>query len=139
VDGFLSEAERNRLTASCDCYVSLHRSEGFGLTMAEAMYLGKPVIATAYSGNMDFMNESNALLVDYDRVPIGEDAGPYGPDGEWADPDLADAARQLRRVFEDAGLAESLAAAAARSIRETHSPERGAAVLARILTGSRDD
>ena len=49
------------MIASCDCYVSLHRSEGLGLTMAEAMYFGKPVIATAYSGNLDFMNDGEQL------------------------------------------------------------------------------
>ena len=52
--------------AACDCYVSLHRAEGFGLTLAEAMAIGKPVIATGYSGNVDFMNDANSYLVDYE-------------------------------------------------------------------------
>jgi glycosyltransferase involved in cell wall biosynthesis len=135
IDGFLDEAERNRLTASCDCYVSLHRSEGFGLTIAEAMHLGRPVIATGYAGNMDFMDPENSLPVAYRRVEIGSDAGPYGPDGEWAEPDLDDAAAKMRRVFEDRAFARLIGEAGARSIRETHSRERGAAVLARILMG----
>src|SRR5213075_3478239 len=59
-DGYLSQTENNTLTALADCYVSLHRSEGFGLTIAEAMALGKPVIATGYSGNIEFTNEDNS-------------------------------------------------------------------------------
>ena len=68
------------MIASCDCYVSLHRSEGFGLTMAEAMYFGRPVIATGYSGNLDFMTEENSYLVPHTLVEIGPDANPYPPD-----------------------------------------------------------
>ena len=94
------------LLRSCDCYVSLHRSEGFGLTMAEAMALGKPVIATAYSGNLDFMTPENAFLVDYvlTRVPAG--CHPYPEGDRWADPDLDSAAACMRRVYEapDEGL-----------------------------------
>ena len=68
IDRSLDQAERDGLMAGCDCYVSLHRSEGFGLTMAEAMAVGKPVIATRYSGNVDFMNDENSYLVDYEIV-----------------------------------------------------------------------
>ena len=66
IDRSLSAAELNGLMAACDCYVSLHRSEGFGLTMAEAMAIGKPVIGTGYSGNVDFMNPENSYLVEYE-------------------------------------------------------------------------
>ena len=66
IDRYMTPSDKNALTATCDCYVSLHRSEGFGLTMAEAMYVGKPVIATGYSGNLDFMTAENGLLVDYE-------------------------------------------------------------------------
>ena len=70
VNGILIEDDLPRddmhaLISLCDVYVSLHRSEGFGLGMAEAMYLGRPVIATAYSGNMDFTTETNSCLVGY--------------------------------------------------------------------------
>jgi glycosyltransferase involved in cell wall biosynthesis len=61
-DGYLSAREKNTMMALCDCYVSLHRAEGFGLTMAEAMALGKPVIATGYSGNLAFMTAENSYL-----------------------------------------------------------------------------
>ena len=76
------------LTASCDCYVSLHRSEGFGLTMAEAMSHGKPVIATGYGGNLDFMTQENSYLVPYELVAVGQDARPYPSTAMWAEPDL---------------------------------------------------
>ena len=70
IDQRLPREELNGLIAACDRYVSLHRSEGLGLTLAEAMMLGKPTIATAYSGNLDFMDENNSLLVGYDLIEI---------------------------------------------------------------------
>jgi glycosyltransferase involved in cell wall biosynthesis len=83
-----------------DCFVSLHRAEGFGLGLAEAMLLGKPVIATRYSGNLDFMGPENSLLVDYERVEIKEDR-PIYPRGEfWAEPSVQHAAAYMREVFE---------------------------------------
>lgn len=122
VDRYLTPADKDALTANCDCYISLHRSEGFGLTMAEAMYLGKPVIATGYSGNLDFMTGENSLLVDYDLVAIGLDAAPYPPDGQWADPNCEHAATLMRRVFDDPAAAAMLGLRAAEDIRRTHSP-----------------
>ena len=78
IDEDYSAEEKNSLLGLCDCYVSLHRSEGLGLTMAEAMGLGKPVIATGYSGNLDFMTAENSYLVDYTMgaVPAGSDPYP---------------------------------------------------------------
>ena len=74
------------LMDACDAYVSLHRSEGLGLTMAEAMLMGKPVVATGYSGNVDFMNDSNSLLVPYQLVTLGREIPPYAAHFEWAEP-----------------------------------------------------
>jgi len=133
IDRYVSFAEKNALAAACDCYVSLHRSEGFGHTLADAMYLGKPVIATAYSGNMDFMTDRNSYLVDYDLVPIGEGSDPYPPTGEWAEPDLEHAASLMRRVFEDQEEAGERGRRAAADIRRTHSPEAAGRVIARRL------
>jgi len=82
----------------CDCYVSPHRSEGFGLTIATAMYYGKPVIATGYSGNMDFTNEENAFLIDYSLMPVAEEAGEYRKNYAWAEPCTADLVRLLKEV-----------------------------------------
>ena len=122
VDRYLDSTDKDALTANCDCYVSLHRSEGFGLTMAEAMYLGKPVIATGYSGNLDFMTDDNSLLVDHDLVAIGPDAAPYPPEGEWAEPSCEHAAELMRALFDDRAAAAALGGRAAEDIRRTHSP-----------------
>lgn len=129
VDAYLDARDKNRMMASCDCYVSLHRSEGFGLTMAEAMLLGKPVIATGYSGNMDFMTSGNSYPVDYDLVPIGEGAAPYDPEGIWAEPDLEDAASLLRHVFEHRDEAAAKGAKGREDVRAVHSPDAVGRVL----------
>lgn len=120
-DGFLTRAEMYGLLGCADCHVSLHRSEGFGLGLAESMYLGKPVIATGYSGNLDFMDRDNSLLVDYRLVPVAAGAYPHAVGQHWADPDVAQAARHMRRVFEDRAFARQLGAVAAASIRRSHS------------------
>jgi Glycosyl transferases group 1 len=101
LDRSLSGAELNGLMAACDCYVSLHRAEGFGLTIAEAMAIGKPVIATGYSGNVDFMNAENGYLVDYAIGRVGPECEIYPPQGEWAEPSVAHAAQLMRHVRDE--------------------------------------
>jgi glycosyltransferase involved in cell wall biosynthesis len=81
--------------------VSLHRSEGFGLTIAECMALGKPVIATAYSAPTDFMTEQNSYPVPYGLTRVGADAQIYPAEGTWAEPDVSAAARLMRQVVDD--------------------------------------
>src|SRR5439155_1012901 len=83
----------------CDAYVSLHRAEGFGYTLAEAMALERPVVATYYSGNVDFMTPWNSFPVPYRLAEIPEDRGRYAKGRVWADPDLAAAADLMRAVF----------------------------------------
>ena len=100
-DGYVPPTAKNSLINACDCYVSLHRSEGLGLTMAEAMALGKPVIATAYSGNLSFMTPDNSFLIDYTMTAIPEGSAPYPAGTPWADPDLDRAAQTMRRSYED--------------------------------------
>jgi glycosyltransferase involved in cell wall biosynthesis len=88
---------------TADCYISLHRSEGFGLTLAEAMLCGKPVIATGYSGNLDFMSDEDSFLVPYKLITIERACGPYKAGFHWADPDVdyaADVMRQIERQRE---------------------------------------
>ncbi|HEU5142242.1 MAG TPA: methyltransferase domain-containing protein, partial [Solirubrobacterales bacterium] len=123
IEDTITTGKKDAMIASCDCYVSLHRSEGLGLTMGEAMYFGKPVIATAYSGNLDFMTETNSYLVPHEMVEIGPGASPYPPDKEWADPDLDRAAEQMRQVFENPEAAAVRGKLAAEDIRRTHSPQ----------------
>jgi glycosyltransferase involved in cell wall biosynthesis len=101
IDHYASSEETRAIVASCDCYVSLHRSEGLGLTIAEAIAYGKPVIATGYSGNLDFMDEGSSYLVPYRPSPIPPDWWAYVPGAEWAEPDVLAAANLMRRVWED--------------------------------------
>jgi hypothetical protein len=123
IEGRLSRAERDGLMNAADCYVSLHRAEGFGYTLAEAMWLGKPVIATGYSGNVDFMTAENSYLVDYTLVPIGTGNDPYPAEGEWAEPNLERASALMRHVVENPDEAAARGRRAARDIRDTHSPD----------------
>jgi len=100
LDGYMDRAELWSLLAACDCYFSPHRSEGFGLTMLEAMSLGKPVIATAYSGNLDFMTPDNSFPLAFKMVTLDRDYGPYMRGASWADPDLDQAAHLMRLIVE---------------------------------------
>jgi len=96
----MPKARVDALIACFDVYLSLHRSEGFGYTLAEAMLLGVPVVATAYSGNMDFMTPENSYLVACREVIVRRQEGPFQVGTVWAEPDLDDAVAQCRRVFE---------------------------------------
>ena len=120
IDEYLEPDRLAALMDTADCYVSLHRSEGFGLTMAEAMALGKPVIATAYSGNLDFMDNDTAYLVDYASTEVPEGCAPYRPGAIWADPDVEQAAYLMRRVKERPADAAELGLRARESILEKH-------------------
>jgi glycosyltransferase involved in cell wall biosynthesis len=134
VERYLSRAELDGLMYAADCYVSLHRSEGFGQTLAESMAMGKPVIATAYSGSLEFTRPENCLLVPYTMVSVPPGCDPYPTTAKWADPDLDEAARLMREVYGDPALRERLGAAAARTIAEEFSTKALAAVLDAHLT-----
>jgi glycosyltransferase involved in cell wall biosynthesis/2-polyprenyl-3-methyl-5-hydroxy-6-metoxy-1,4-benzoquinol methylase len=130
VDKYYSSAEKNSIVNLCDCYVSLHRSEGLGLTMAEAMGLGKPVIATGYSGNIDFMTSDNSYLVDYEIGAVPDGCLPYPKGSPWAEPDLDQAAEYMRRVFERPDEAAARARQARQDILTKHNASVAGAVLA---------
>ena len=110
IDQTYSPDEVLSLMDACDAYVSLHRSEGLGLTMAEAMLMGKPVVATGYSGNLDFMDDSNSLLVPYELVTLGREIPPYKAYFEWAEPSTEHAAQWMRRLFDDPQWARDIGA-----------------------------
>lgn len=112
---FLDDDAMTTLFHSVDALVSLHRAEGFGLPMLEAMAHGVPVVATGWSGNTDFMDGDNSLLVPYELVPVADEAGIYSG-SIWADPDVEAAADLLRRLADDPDLHERLAAAAHASV-----------------------
>ena len=101
INEYFSKDEKNGLLAVADCYVSLHRSEGFGFPLAESMYLAKPVIATGWSGNTDFMTSENSYLVNYTLKQLESDFGPYDRGEIWADPDINHAASLMRHVYEN--------------------------------------
>lgn len=132
-DGYLEPGKKDALVAACDCYVSLHRSEGLGLTMAEAMSFGKPVIATGYSGNLTFMNEHNSFLVRHSLTTIPPGCDPYPPGVEWAQPDLDHAAELMRRAYERPDEARAVGERGRRDLAASHSLERAAAFLAERL------
>jgi glycosyltransferase involved in cell wall biosynthesis len=122
------------LYASSDVFVSLHRAEGLGLGLLEAMMLGVPVIATAYSGNLDFMTPSDSRLVPYTLVPVaGTSIGSYDPRytgaGQlWAEPDIHDAARGMLELMDDAHRAQLSAAAQAAAVSTRDNPQRRGAI-----------
>jgi len=133
IDGYLSRPELAALMNVSDCYLSLHRGEGFGMTMGEAMLLGKPVIATNYSGNVDFMTAENSYLVDYRIVPLTRDYGPYMRGFVWAEPDVAHAATLIREVTLDRAAAAEKGRVAQRDLQTTRLPAHtGAAMRARL-------
>lgn len=132
LDGFVSAEHKDALMAAADCYVSLHRSEGLGLTMAEAMSLAKPVIATAYSGNLTFMSERNSYLVRYTPAAIPPGADPYVAGGEWAEPDLDHAAELMRYAYDHPAEARATGERA-KSDLERHSLDQTAAFIRQRL------
>jgi len=107
----MSRADSYALLAAADIVLSLHRSEGFGLVPAEAMLLGRPVIATNWSGNTDFMTSDSAALVGFRLIPARDPRGVFAaPGAMWAEPDQDDAVAQLRRLADDAALRRDLGA-----------------------------
>jgi glycosyltransferase involved in cell wall biosynthesis len=87
--------------AACDAYISLHRSEGFGRVIAEAMLLGQPVVVTNYSGNVDFCDAETSFLVDGELIPLRPGDYLFYEGQYWCDPDVSMAATQIRTLFED--------------------------------------
>ena len=122
IERSLSPEEYGGLMHACDAYVSLHRAEGFGLTMAEALAIGKPVIATGYSGNLDYMHEGNSYLVPYELVDVGPGSEPYPANARWAQPDLDVAADLMRRVVEHPQEAAMKGRRGLQDMAECHTP-----------------
>ncbi len=131
IDETLGHSEVLCLYASCDAFVSLHRSEGFGFGLIETMALGKPVIATAWSGNMAFMNQTNSCLVGYKLIPVDANLPVYSSDflgrtATWADPDLEQAAAWMRKLVDDPEVRISLGERAAMDMAELQKEARKA-------------
>jgi glycosyltransferase involved in cell wall biosynthesis len=139
IDQTLSRPDVTRLMASCDAYVSLHRSEGFGRIIAEAMLLGVPTVVTDFSGNADFCTADTSYLVCGERVPLDKDEYLFADGQFWCDPDLSLASRQMVRLREDQAERTRLAANAQKNIAENYSIEAVARAYKTRLQQLRQD
>jgi glycosyltransferase involved in cell wall biosynthesis len=117
LESTMSETEVHNLIRCCDAFISLHRSEGYGLALAEAMYLGLPVIGTGYSGNTDFMTPENSFMIGYHLIPVPPDAYPHAEGQYWANPDLPEATARMTKLIDDPAAGRALGARGSRSIR----------------------
>ncbi|MDB6093833.1 MAG: glycosyl transferase group 1 [Verrucomicrobia bacterium] len=124
IDETLSRADVYLLESACDCFVSLHRSEGFGLAVAECMALGKPVIATDWSATAEFVNRHNGYPVNFTLTTLAQSHGPYSKGQTWAEPDLAHAAEGMRLLAANPALCASLGAAARETIAADFTPAK---------------
>ena len=123
----------NSLIRCVDAYVSLHRAEGFGLVMAEAMLLGTPVIATNWSANTEFMDSSTACMVDGPLVELEKDYPPYHAGYHWAAPDETQAAQWMRRLYEDGDFRNGLVKRAKAYLEQAYSQARAAERMVKRL------
>jgi glycosyltransferase involved in cell wall biosynthesis len=137
INVMLPPADMSGLMAAVDIVLSLHRSEGFGLVPAEAMQLGKPVVATGWSGNMDFMNAHNSAPVSFDLVPVQDPYdGAFIADGQlWAEANVDHAADWLRRLAAEPALRQQLGDTARADIARQLSPASFARTVAELITG----
>ena len=119
----MTRQEVTSLISVSDCFVSLHRSEGFGLGPAEAMYLSKPIILTNWSGNTDYMTSENSIGIDYELVKLGQDYGPYRAHQHWAEPDVDQAAYWMKKLFTEPALAQRIGKRGQETIKTNCSPE----------------
>lgn len=132
-DDLIQKSHLQALQRCADAYVSLHRAEGFGLGMAESMALGKPVLATAWSGNMEFMTDQNSYLVPSTLVPVPPGQYPHANGQRWAEPDIGRAALLMREMVDDRETAEVRGLQAQRDVRSRLSGDVvGTALMTRL-------
>jgi hypothetical protein len=117
----MTACETRSLINACDCFISLHRAEGFGRGAGEAMFLGRLALATGWSGNLDYMNHDNALLVNHALVPVAAGQYPFGEGQVWAEPDVDHAVALLEAALDDRSAAAAIAARGRRDMRLDHS------------------
>jgi len=133
MDRIMNRAEVTSLIKVCDCFVSLHRAEGFGLGPAEAMSLAKPAIITNWSGSVDYMTPDNSIAIDYELVKLGQDYGPYKAHQHWAEPDLDQASHWMKKLVADPSLGPRLGHQAQQTILSLYSPSTvGPQIRARL-------
>jgi len=137
VDGYRAIDDHHAMINACDAYVSLHRAEGFGLTVAEAMSLGKPVILTDYSSTKEFTTSENSYLVSGRIINVPPETRAYPSTAHWSDPDVSVAASLMRRVYEQRDEARKIGERARRDISTLHGPDARAALLDELLKNVR--
>lgn len=123
IDETLSRNDVNALLLASDCFISLHRSEGFGLGLAEAMYLGKPVIGTNWSSTTDFMKSNNSCPVDFRLISVGGNYGPYKAYQQWADPNIEQASEYMKKLVIDPDYYHTVASQGEKYIKQYYSPK----------------
>lgn len=123
INRIVDRDELSSLINVSDCFVSLHRSEGFGLGPAEAMSLGKPAIITNWSGNTDYMTPDNSIAIDYELVRLDEDYGAYKAHQYWAEPDLDQATHWLKTIVRDPELGRRIGLRGQQTINTEYSAE----------------
>ncbi len=127
ITGLWDKTKLISLFNNCNCYISLHRAEGLGLTLMEAMLLGKPVITTAYSGNLDFTKKDNSFLVKYKTVKLKENLGSgihYTKGTTWAEPNINDAAKKMLYVYENQKEADKIGERGREFVLQNYSPKK---------------
>jgi glycosyltransferase involved in cell wall biosynthesis len=131
----MTTSEINSLIESCQGYVSLHRAEGFGIPLAMAMMLEKPVIATGYSGNLDFMSETNSFLVDYSMISTknATELIYQNLQSRWADPDVEAAARFMQIIDNDDRIVKKIGIKGSVDIKNLLSFERFGKKISTLL------
>lgn len=136
IDHVMNQEELNQLQDACDCFVSLHRAEGFGLNIAESMAGAKPVIATAYSGNMDFMTPRNSFPLPYTLVPVHNGSYPHACGQEWAQVNHEAAVETLRFVVAQPDAARVRGQNARQDIIASYAPDVVGRLMAEMLRSS---
>ncbi|MBU2099449.1 MAG: glycosyltransferase, partial [Gammaproteobacteria bacterium] len=137
LDKVYNREEVNAIIANCDCFVSLHRSEGFGFGPAEAMALGKVIIATNWSGNIDYMRPDNSIGINYQLVTLEDNFGPYNKGQVWAEPDIEQAAQAMANIAHNKELARSLGKNALKTIMDEFSPKAVGTMMRKRLAAIR--
>lgn len=117
----LDTAGIRSLMTACDCFVSLHRAEGFGRGLGEAMRLGRLALGTGWSGNLDFMTAENSLLVRAEQVQLKRGEYPHWRGQHWAEPDVDHAYKLLRPILLDPSQGRDIARRGQADVFRTHS------------------
>lgn len=140
INQHLPYSEILQLEAASDVYISLHRGEGFGIGMLEAMAVGTPVIATDYGGNTDFTKSSTAFMVDYKMLPAKfPEYSRYAGVREWAEPNIDTAVSYLKALYEDRALGKLKAMQATEFIHQFFSDEAFAREMKEFMSIMEND